>query len=292
MTAATSTPTLSQALNRKKRNPLPALLLGIGLLTAVGFALLGYLESRRTEQVVVLTQDVPYGQPIPAEAVAVVEVPLHRPAQLEGITDPNAVIGRYAARNLGASDLAQPGMLMESPPLQPVYPNGVELEVNMVPVPFSVEALGPVTDHDRVNIGFTGADPALCDATLTAVASGTPTQLSPPPDAENPGVRPYACRLVSYARILWIDDAGTAYLELTPYQAQAIWALQASGMPMWGERYGVASDPLPAFDRLDAGQVNREALLAPAPTPQPREDPLVPPAIPGANVPPIPGSQP
>jgi hypothetical protein len=60
---------------------------------------------------------------------------------------------------------------------------------------------------------------------------------------------------------------------------------------MWGERYGIASDPLPAFNRLDFGQVNTDELLAPVPTPQPREDPLVAPEIPGANAP-IPGSRP
>lgn len=284
-----NTSTLGQALTRKRANPLPALLLALGLIAAVGFAALGYLESRRTETVAVLARDVPYGQQIVAEDVVTVELPLHRPAQLAGLGDPAAVVGQYAARNLGANDLVQPAMLMAAPPAQPVYPNGEELGANMVPVPFSVAALGPVTHRDRVNLGFSDptGDPALCDAALTAAAGEAPTAPAPPAPGDR-ALRPYACRLVSYVRVLWVDG-GVAYLELTPYQAQAVWAMQAAGVQLWGERYGVASDPLPAFDRLDFGQVNPEQLLAPAPTPLPREDPLTPPTIPGANAP-LPGA--
>ncbi|NTU80087.1 MAG: flagellar biosynthesis protein FlgA [Chloroflexales bacterium] len=288
MATTPSTPTLGQALTRKRANPLPALLLAVGLIATVGFAILGYLESQRTEALVVLTRDIPYGQQIAAEDVSTVELPLHRPAQLAGLSDPAAVVGQYAARSLGVNDLAQPGMLMPAPPTQPVYPNGEQLGVNMVPVPFSVAALGPVSHHDRVNLGFTDAtgDPALCDAAMSAAAGAEPTPQSPS-SASGPALRPYACRLISSVRVLWIDG-GVAYLEMTPYQAQAIWAVQAAGVQLWGERYGITSDPLPAFDRLDLGQVNSEELLAPAPTPMPREDPLEPPCIPGANGP-IPG---
>lgn len=281
------TPTLGQALARKKANPLPALLIGLGLIGAVAFAVLGYLESRRTETVVVLARDVPFGQQIAAEDLGTVELPLHRPAQLAGLGSPAAVVGQYAARNLGANDLVQPAMLMAEPPTQPVYPNGEQLGVNMVPVPFSVAALGPVTYHDRVNLGFsdTTGDPALCDAAKSAAAGEQPTTLSPA--SGGPALRPYACRFLSYVRVLWIDG-GVAYLEMTPYQAQAVWAMQAAGVQLWGERFGVTSDPLPAFDRLDFGQVNPDELLAPAPTPLPREDALTPPTIPGANAP-LPG---
>ncbi|MFV9503357.1 MAG: SAF domain-containing protein [Oscillochloridaceae bacterium umkhey_bin13] len=286
----TTSPTLGQALSRKKTNPVPMILLVVGLLGAIALAILGYLESQRTEQVVILTRPVAYGQRITAEDVGVVEVALHRPVQLAGITNQNAVVGKYAARNLGVNDLAQPGMLMNEPPLQPVYPNGEELAVNMVPMPFSVATLGPVTARDRVNIGFTANDPELCDPSRTAaVTTAQPGQITDPATVAQ--TRPFACRLVSYARILWVDG-NTAYLELTPYQAQSLWALQAAGVPMWGERYGVASDPLPAVERLDAGQVNVSDLLAPAPTPLPREDPLVAPQIPGANAAPVPGSRP
>ena len=291
-TTTSTTPTLSQALTRKRANPLPALLLALGLIAAVSFAVLGYLESQKTETVVIFARAVPYGQQITAEDVSTVTVALHRPSQLAGLTDPAAVVGQYAARNVGQDDLVQPTMLMTAPPTQPVYANGAQLSVNMVPVPFSVAALGPVTDHDRGNIGFSDAtgDVSLCDAAKTAAASAEPTALSPA-TADTPTLRPYACRFLSSVRVLWLDG-GIAYLEMTPYQAQALWAMQAAGVQLWGERYGIASDPLPAFERLDFGQVNPEELLAPAPTPLPRTDPLVPPSIPGANAPILGGARP
>ena len=283
-----STSTLGQAMTRKKANPLPALLLAVGLIVAIGGAIVGYLESQKTESVVVLTRDLAYGQPITAEDVGTVAVALHRPAQLAGVHTPAAVVGQYAARNLGTNDLVQPAMLMPALPTQPVYPNGEQLSVNRVPVPFSVGALGPVSYHDRVNIGFTDAtgDATLCDP--TKAASTPPSPLNPAATG-GPTLRPYTCRFLSAVRVLWIDG-GTAYLEMTPYQAQAMWAMQAAGVQLWGERFGIASDPLPAFGRLDFGQVSAAQLLAPAPTPLPRTDPLIAPSIPGANAP-IPGSR-
>ncbi|NTW98215.1 MAG: flagellar biosynthesis protein FlgA, partial [Oscillochloris sp.] len=77
--------------------------------------------------------------------------------------------------------------------------------------------------------------------------------------------RPYACRLLSAVRVLYVDEgAGVAYLELTPYQSHTIWALQAAGLQLWGERYGAASAPLQGLDRLDIGQVTADDLESPA----------------------------
>lgn len=286
----TNSSPLSQALTRKKSNPIPVILLAVGLIVAVGFAIIGYLESQKTETVVVLTRDVPYGQQITAEDVGVIEVPLHRAEQLAGITNAQAVVGQYAARNLGANDLAQPSMLMAEPPTQPVYPNGEQLTPNMVPVPFSTSTIGPITYRDRVNIGFSdpSGDPGLCDAAKTAAAGEEPTVIAPATGPTTP--RPYACRFLSDVRVLWIDGE-TAYLEVTPYQAHAIWALQAAGLQMWGERYGVTSDPLPSLGRLDIGQVNTEELLAPAPTPQVADEVSTDTAVPGTDTA-IPGSRP
>jgi hypothetical protein len=47
---------------------------------------------------------------------------------------------------------------------------------------------------------------------------------------------------------------------MTPYQSHTIWALQAAGVQMWGERYGATSDELPSLDRLDAGQITLDRL--------------------------------
>lgn len=284
LTPSTPASPLGQALSRRRQSPLPAIILATGLIIAVVFAVLGYLESRKTEQVAVLTRDVAYGQRITAEDVGLIEVPLHRPAPLAGIPRLDAVVGAYAARNLGANDLLQPAMLMAEPPTQPVYPNGEQLTANMVPMPFSVATIGPITSRDRVNIGYSDSagSPDLCDRARHAVDGAPPSALTVGGGAAP--LRPYACRLLSSVRVLYVEDE-VAYLELTPYQAQTIWALQAAGLQLWGERYGLTSDALPALDRLDAGQVAIDALLAPVPTPQPRPAPGA-----GDAAPRIPGS--
>lgn len=284
MAALAPNPTLGQSLTRKRSNPLPGILFALGLIIAVTSAILGYLESQRTEKVVVLTRDIPYGQQISAADVGTLELPLHRPAQLAGISNPAAVVGQYATRSLGANDLVQPAMLMPESPSQPVYPNGEQLGVNMVPVPFSVGSIGPLTYRDRVNIGF--HDPAgtadMCDASKAAAAGKRPTS---PPQVSGQALRPFACRYLSYVRVLYIEGS-TAYLEMTPYQAHTIWALQAAGYAMWGERYGITSDPLPPMERLDIGQITVADLTQPAPTPLAGADTTIPGAdttIPGAD---------
>jgi hypothetical protein len=272
MSATAPAAPLGQALARKRANPLPAIILAVGLIAAIALAALGFLESRKTEAVVVLARDVPYGQQIAADDLGAVELPLHRPAQLAGVSSPAAAVGQYAARNLGANDLLQPAMLMAQPPAQPVYPNGEALAANMVPLPFATATVGPISYRDRLNIGFSDPSGAqdLCDR-ARAAAGGQRPAAAPVSPAQ---ARPYACRLLSSVRVLYVDEgAGVAYLELTPYQAHTIWALQAAGLQLWGERYGAASAPLDGLDRLDIGQVTLDALEAPA----------APAAIPGAG---------
>src|SRR3954471_4766851 len=89
---------LSQALNPKKSNLLPALLLVLGLIIALSAATYGYLESRRTENAIIAVRDVPFGQKITADDLATIELPLHRPAQLAGLNAPALIIGKWAAR--------------------------------------------------------------------------------------------------------------------------------------------------------------------------------------------------
>jgi hypothetical protein len=202
---------------------------------------------------------VPFGQQISADDLATIEVPYHRPVQLAGITDPQAIIGQWAAREIGPDDLVQPGMLMPAPPDQPVYPNGAQLARDMVPLPFSTETIGPLTHYDRVNIGFNdpAGDQALCQNSGGSAASAPVAA-----DATEQG-RPYACRLLQRVRVLYVDEERqVAYLEVTPYQAHAIWALQAADLPLWGERYGATSDPLAALDRLDASQLDPHMIDA------------------------------
>jgi hypothetical protein len=279
---------LSQALSRKRSNALPILLLGLGLIAAIAFAALGFLESRRTESVLVVVRPVPFGQQIVAEDLGSIALPLHRPTQLAGMADPGLAVGKYAAHDLHADAVVQPTMLLDAPPEQPVFPNGQALASNMVPLPFATLSIGPLTAHDRVNLGFSDrtGSPDLCDQAKQAAAGAKPT-IAPMTQAAQP--RPFACRLLSSVRVLYVDDsAGVAYLELTPFQAHTVRALQAAGLELWGERYGRGSEILPALERLDIGQVSVEQLNAPVEAPAEDADEA---AVPGADSA-IPGARP
>lgn len=253
--AVTAPQSLSQAASlQKKPSPLPYIMLMLGMLIAVAMGGWSFYQSQLTEKIVILARDIPYGQQLTAEDLAVIEVQRYRPAQLTGIADPNSVIGRWAARDLGTDDLVQPAMLLDAPPAEPVYPNGRKLTKNMVPVPFAVSAIGPITDRDLVNIGFSSTNPELCLSVQGASASVMPGAAQ----------QSFACRFLSSVRVLYLNG-DVAYLEVTPYQAHALWSLQSAGVQLWGERYGATSDPLQPMDRLDASAISIEQLAAPAP---------------------------
>ena len=258
---------LGQVLNPKKSTLLPSLLLIVGLVVALGAAAYGYFESRRTETVIIAVRSIPFGQQLSADDLGTIELPLHRPTQLAGIADPNQIVGRWAAREIGANDLLQPNMLLQSAPDQPTYPSGQKLDKDSVPIPFSTATIGPLTEHDLVNIGYNAisGDPQLCVANGGEVSSitpeTTPTGAASTDTVTMPQGRPFACRLLQRVKVLWVDaDKGVAYLQMTPYQAHTIWALQAAQLQLWGERYGSSSDELPAMDRLDAAQIDLHRL--------------------------------
>jgi SAF domain len=259
---------LGQVLTPKKSNLVPALLLILGLIIALSAATYGYIESRRTEKVIIAVRSVPYGQQITTDDLGTIELPLHRPAQLAGIADPNGVIGQWAAREIGPNDLMQANMLMATAPDQPVYPSGQQLDKDTVPVPFSTQTIGPLTHRDVVNVGYnsTTGDPHMCIASGGAVSKSAPV-VAPAATGDAgtiagyPQGRPFACRLLQRVKVLYVDEAkNVAYLQMTPYQAHTIWALQAANVQLWGERYGSSSDELPALDRLDAAQVDLHRL--------------------------------
>ncbi len=247
---------LNKALSLKKSNFFPTLLLASGMIIALSAAAYGYIESQRTERVVIAIRAIPSGQQISAEDLGVIEVPLHRPIQIAGITNPDLALGQWSAREIGINDLLQPMMLLDQPPGQPVYPNGEQLTTGMVPVPFSTQTIGPLTQRDVVNIGFndTSGDQRLCQQSSgQALPAGNPAQ-----------ARPYACRFLQRVRVLYIDEGQQiAYLEMSPYQAHAIWAIQAAGLTLWGERYGATSERLPNMERLDISQISVEQLELP-----------------------------
>ncbi len=93
---------------------------------------------------------------------------------------------------------------------------------------------------------------------MSAVA---PTPATTVDAAISPQGRPFACRLLQRVKVLWVDaEKSIAYLQMTPYQAHTIWALQAANVQLWGERYGASSDELPSMDRLDAAQIDTNRL--------------------------------
>ena len=254
--ATTFNQPLGQALNVQKSNKLPIMLLVLGMLIAVGAAAYGYVEGRRTERVVIAVNPLRYGQQITAADLATIEVPLHRPEQIAGMTNPDMVVGKWASGDIRPNDLIQSAMLLDTAPDQPVYPSGEELHTNMVSLPFSVATLGPLDHHDLVNVGYNdlSGDPTLCARAGGQAMTVTTT-------VEGKG-RPFACRLLTSMNVLYVDG-GIAYLEATPEQSQAVWALQATGVQLWGERYGATSDPLPNLERLDASQITEETLTVP-----------------------------
>jgi hypothetical protein len=253
---------LVQVLTPKKSNLAPALLLVLGIIIALSAATYGYIESRRTEAVLIAVRSVPFGQQISADDLGTIELPLHRPVQLAGMGDPNSVVGTWAAREIGPNDLLQSTMLLDRAPDQPVYPSGQQLDKDTVPVPFSTATIGPLTVRDLVNVGYNASsgDAQLCRANGGEVSSAPAPASSPDTDGAPQG-RPFACRLMQRVKVLYVDDGkGVAYLQMTPYQSHTIWALQAAGVQMWGERYGATSDELPAMDRLDASQITTDRL--------------------------------
>ena len=291
---------LGQVLTPKKSNLVPALLLILGLIIALSAATYGYIESRRTEQVIIAVRNVPFGQQITADDLGTIELPLHRPVQMAGIGDPNLVAGKWAAREIGPNDVVQPTMLLDTAPDQPVYPSGQKLDKDTVPVPFSIATIGPLTVHDVVNIGYnsTTGDPTLCMdnggsvVSQSSVLAGASRPAVDPSGAPVQG-RPFACRLMQRIKVLYVDEGkGIAYLQMTPYQSHTIWALQAASVLMWGERYGATSDELPVMDRLDAGQISTDRLTMTLTDTLKLYNPTgIGGAIPGENSP-IPGQQP
>lgn len=264
---------IGTALTPKRSRAVPILLVILTVLTALGAATYGYLEQRRTEQVLVVVRPVAYGQPVTADDLGTIEVAYHRPAQLTGVADPQQVIGRYAARAWTLGDLVQPAMVLDQKPTVPVYPSGEQLAPGMVATAFSTVGVGPLTPDDTLNVGF--LDPTG-DVDRCVVAGGqavtTPSGAAAAGRADGAGapeaaaetLEPYACRLLSNSEVLHVDaEAQVAYLALTPPQALALRSLQAAQLVVWGERYGSESPVLPPLDRLDPAQISPALLTTP-----------------------------
>lgn len=248
---------------------LPTVLTLCAIIAALAAAGYGIVQQRRTERVVVATRTIPNGARITSDDLGLIDVPLHRPQQLAGMTEPTLVVGQWTTREIGPNALLQPDMVQSAPPGQPVYPSGELLGADMVVLPISTEQIGPVTSADMLHIGYldqTG-DPLRCQAEATTLttqlprAADTDASVATTPDGN---AQPYACRLLTNLNILWVDDAAkVAYVEVPPPGALAYWSLKAAGLVTWAERYGAISTPLAPLDRLDPAQITVSAVATP-----------------------------
>jgi hypothetical protein len=165
-----------------------------------------------------------------------------------------------------ANTVITPRMIQTSPPTQITFPNGRVLADHLVAVPIAIASVGPVTDHDTLNIGFISDRPEYCDR---AQANNPTTTTLPPvvvvdPMQPNDAKPRYACRWASSLPVLYVDPQNeTAFVAMTPPQSLAYQSLRAAGVELWFERYGAGSAPLQFLDRRYPNQVTLPELTDP-----------------------------
>ncbi|MBU6332804.1 MAG: flagellar biosynthesis protein FlgA [Chloroflexi bacterium] len=216
-----------------------------GIIIAVAAAIAGYRESLRSETVLVAARAIARGVMIDAADLRPITLPTYRPEAVRGIGDPMHIIGRYAQRDIAVDELFRSSMIVARAPEQPAYAGGIVLQPGYVPFPFPRTTIGPLSAGDRVNIGFTARDGQPCG------------------EAAPPVGTPFACRLLNGLVVLEIAD-DIVYVAMTPYQAQAAWALDAAAVTWWGERTGPLDlhQPLPVYleaSAIDWEHVSRQA---------------------------------
>ena len=215
---------LGQVLNPKSN--VAAAAAGTGADHRLSAATYGYIESRRTEQVIIAVRYVPYGQLISADDLGTIELPLHRPAS-SPVSVTRTIVGTWAARGIGPNDLLQATMLLDTiAPDQPVYPSGQKLERTPYhsvldrdhrpadPSRFRERRLQRDQWRSRrcvANGGMVSARRATARRNDDRDAAGRPVRL-PPAGARQGTVGRHG--------------KNVAYLQMTPYQAHTIWALQ------------------------------------------------------------------
>lgn len=243
---------LAQGLRPAKSAWFGQALLVIGILVALLAATYGWTQRSAQEPVVLAARDIPMGRLISIDDLKIIELQVYRSVDVAGFQNTGLVAGQWAGRNIFAGDIVQPASLSAAAPDVPIYPNGRSLEKNMVAVPFAIQSLGPITERDVINIGISSRDIDVCPSLPEQAVL---------PDSEDSS---YACRIMERIPILYIDpETTTAYLAMTPYQAQALQAVQVAGVVVWAERYGTTSDGLSIMTRLDATSID-PGLMRPA----------------------------
>ncbi|KPL79970.1 SAF domain-containing protein [Herpetosiphon geysericola] len=261
-----------------RRSPLPILLTILGIL-AVAFGIYTNVMNQRTELVAIWSRDVPAGVQITLEDLGTIAVPINRVPQLDGVSNPEILVGTWSTRNVGKDELATMAQVSMVPPTRPMYPNGKALPQGMVPLPFSTTTVGPLTDRDYLNIGFTdptgdqdrcrevGGTPTNGDVTEVLTEGSIPEGASVlPASASNVSANgepiPYTCMLMTKLEVLYVDGTkGAAFLAGTLYQSQALWTVSAiPGVSLFGQRYSGDSEMAPVIGRMEPQDLNAFGL--------------------------------
>ncbi len=251
---------------KSSRSWILPLLLVVGSLVVIGLGLYMTIVGNRSELVLVWARPVVAGQQISDEDITTMALPINRPEQLQTLKGSSNIIGMWATRSTGTGELVTAQQLSAEAPTTPYYPNGAKLPENMVALPFSLQSVGPIDDHDTVNISFvdTTGDPQRCSALGGQSAQATALPNTPSADTQgNP--LPITCRLLPQVPVLYVDQGDKiAYLAVTPYQSQVVYTLSAlETVQLYGERYGTTSSPLPYMTLLTPSSIDADLLTGP-----------------------------
>jgi hypothetical protein len=228
---------------------LVATLLALSGLIAAALAWTAYSTATRTEPLVVAAVDIAPGTRITADMLSSIDAPLVRPAALQGIHDPSALVGSYARVQLSANQVLQPALVQNTPLSQHSYINGnLPAETLSADVfELSLQGMSSVTSQDQVNIlvlvdEAQGRDPAFSVGEMDAPGSGA-----------------RVIRVMKALNILHVNEQA-AFLDVTHAQSQYLWALAAAKIPFVGE---IMTEPDAPLGPLRASDANLALLGMP-----------------------------
>ena len=243
---------------------LTATLLALAGLIAAVLAWMGYSYTARTEPLVVAASAIPPGTRITPEMLTIIQAPLARPAALQGLSDPAALIGTYSRVQLSPNQVLRPDLIQATPLDQHVYVNEpLPPELLRADV-FELARTGitSVSAQDRLNVLVLldrehGLDPAFSVGQMDAAGSG-----------------PRVVRVLRDLNVLHVSEQA-ASLEVTHAQSQYLWALAAAKVPFVGELVTTTDAPLGPLRAEDANLTllgmedhpRGSASPLPAPTP-------------------------
>lgn len=211
---------------------LSALLLALLALIVGTLAWIGYSSAARTEPLVVAARAIPPGARLMPDMLATIQVPLSRPAALQGLGDRATLIGTYTRVALSPDQIVRLDLVQAQPLEQHVYVNDPLPSETLTTDVFELALTGiaSVTPRDRLNILV------LVDTEHGNDASFRIGQL----DAPGSGAR--VVRALTNLNVLHVDDK--VYLEVTHAQSQYLWALAAANIPFVGEIATTPDAPL------------------------------------------------